>query len=124
MEKKRKQDRRAMMDHNLLTLDFWQDSVTYEGMTTPTGTLGCEVLNISDSIIKKLNDREKPLVFILWGNFARNKAPLITNDRHLIIESAHPSPFSANRGFFGSRPFSRANEFLEKNGQEPVDFSL
>ena len=78
----------------------------------------------TDSIIRKLNDRQKPLVFILWGNFAKAKMPLITNPRHLVITSAHPSPFSANRGFFGSRPFSRANDFLVKNGQTPVDFSL
>lgn len=78
----------------------------------------------TDSIIVKLNEREKPLVFILWGNFAKAKTPLITNERHLVITSPHPSPFSANRGFFGSRPFSRANDFLVKTGQEPVDFSL
>ena len=78
----------------------------------------------TDSIIIKLNEREKPLVFILWGRFAQKKRELITNDRHLIIASPHPSPFSANRGFFGSRPFSRANDFLVRNGQTPVDFSL
>ena len=69
----------------------------------------------TDSVIKVLNEREKPLVFILWGNNARDKKKYITNPNHLVIESAHPSPFSANNGFFGSRPFSRTNEFLEKN---------
>ena len=71
-----------------------------------------------------LNDREKPLVFILRGNFARNKKTLITNERHLIIESAHPSPLSARRGFFGSRPFSKANKFLRDNNIEEIDWEI
>ena len=74
----------------------------------------------TDSVIQKLNEREKPLVFILWGNNAREKKKYITNPQHLIIESAHPSPFSANNGFFGSRPFSRTNEFLKKNKINPI----
>ena len=61
--------------------------------------------NFTDSIIKKLNEKEEPVVFILWGNFAKSKKSLITNPKHLIIESSHPSPFSVNYGFFGSRPF-------------------
>jgi len=69
----------------------------------------------TDEIIRKLNDRKKPIVFILWGNYARSKKILITNKNHFIIESAHPSPLSASRGFFGSKPFSKANDFLEKN---------
>lgn len=77
----------------------------------------------TDYIIKILNKREEPIVFILWGNFAREKKKLITNHHHLIIESAHPSPFSAYNGFFGSKPFSRTNEFLIKNKKEPVDWS-
>ena len=64
------------------------------------------------------------MVFILWGNFARSKKEFITNPKHLIIESTHPSPFSASNGFFGSKPFSKINEFLKKNGIEPIDFSL
>lgn len=78
----------------------------------------------TDRIISLLNDREKPLVFILRGNFARNKKTLITNERHLIIESAHPSPLSARRGFFGSRPFSKANNFLKDNNIEEIDWEI
>lgn len=78
----------------------------------------------TDYIIKKLNEREEPIVFILWGNFARSKKEFITNKRHLVIESAHPSPFSARNGFFGSRPFSRTNEFLIKNNIEPIDWDI
>ena len=74
----------------------------------------------TDEVIRKLNEREKPVVFILWGNNARAKKELITNSRHLVIESAHPSPFSARNGFFGSRPFSKANNFLIKNGINPI----
>lgn len=74
----------------------------------------------TDNIIKYLNEREKPVVFILWGAYARSKKELITNKRHLIIESAHPSPLSASRGFFGSKPFSKCNEFLRNNGYEEI----
>ena len=79
---------------------------------------------LTDAVIRKLNEREKPLVFILWGNFAISKKELITNPNHLILTSPHPSPLSANRGFFGSKPFSKANAFLEQTGQTPIDFSL
>jgi len=74
----------------------------------------------TDNIIRYLNDRNEPIVFILWGSYARSKKELITNKKHFIIESAHPSPLSASRGFFGSRPFSRANDFLIKNGISPI----
>lgn len=74
----------------------------------------------TDNIIKYLNDREKPVVFILWGSYARSKKELITNKRHLIIESAHPSPLSASRGFFGSKPFSKCNVFLKQHGEEEI----
>lgn len=77
----------------------------------------------TDNIIKKLNEREKPMVFILWGGYARSKKQLITNKNHYIIESVHPSPLSAYHGFFGSRPFSKANIFLIKNNIEPIDWS-
>lgn len=76
----------------------------------------------TDSIIKKLNEREKPIVFVLWGSYARSKKELITNKRHLIIESVHPSPLSAHRGFFGSKPFSKINAFLEKNNIEKINW--
>ncbi len=80
--------------------------------------------NFTDSIIKKLNEKEEPVVFILWGNFAKSKKSLITNPKHLIIESSHPSPFSVNYGFFGSRPFSRTNKFLKENGIKEIDWTI
>ena len=78
----------------------------------------------TDHIIELLNQREKPLAFILWGSPARRKKSMITNPRHFIVESPHPSPLSAFRGFFGSKPFSRVNEFLKSTGQEPIDWQL
>lgn len=84
---------------------------------------GWEIL--TDRIIELLNEREEPIVFILWGGNARKKVPLITGKQHCIIEGVHPSPLSANRGgFFGGKFYSRANEFLVANGIEPVDWSL
>ena len=80
--------------------------------------------HFTDRIISLLNEREKPLAFILWGNYARRKKLLITNPKHLIIESAHPSPLSATKGFFGSRPFSRVNEFLIANDETPIDWQI
>jgi uracil-DNA glycosylase len=74
----------------------------------------------TDEVIRKLNERNKPVVFILWGNNARAKKDLITNKKHLVIESAHPSPFSARNGFFGSKPFSKTNDFLIKNNITPI----
>ncbi len=79
---------------------------------------------LTDYIIKTLNNKEEPVVFILWGNFAKEKKVLITNPKHLVITSAHPSPFSANYGFFGSRPFSKTNDFLIKNGITPINWDL
>ena len=78
----------------------------------------------TDSIIKKLNERDKPIVFILWGNFAKSKKELITNPKHLVLTSSHPSPFSVNYGFFGSKPFSKTNEFLRKNGIKEIDWTI
>ena len=91
---------------------------------SPNSHKGMGWEQITDKVIKLLNDREKPVVFILWGANARAKKSLITNPNHLIIESAHPSPFSAYNGFFGSKPFSRTNEFLIKTGQSPIDWQL
>lgn len=84
--------------------------------------LGWEYL--TDNIIKILNKKTTPVVFILWGNFAKEKAKFITNPKHYIITSSHPSPFSARRGFFGSKPFSKTNNFLIKNNMTPIDWSL
>lgn len=74
----------------------------------------------TDAVIKTLSDRREHLVFILWGSYAQGKARLIDPSRHLILRSAHPSPLSASRGFFGNHHFSLANQYLQKNGIEPV----
>ena len=74
----------------------------------------------TDKLISLLNEREKPVVFILWGSYARSKKVLITNSNHHIIESVHPSPLSAYRGFFGSKPFSKTNNFLVEHGIMPI----
>lgn len=84
--------------------------------------MGWEIL--TDKIISLLNDREKPMVFLLWGSHANAKKPLITNSRHLILSTVHPSPLSAYRGFSGCRHFSKANEFLRQNGLDEIDWSL
>ncbi len=78
----------------------------------------------TNHVIEKLNQKETPMVFILWGSYARAKKDLITNPKHLVIESAHPSPFSARNGFFGSKPFSKTNNFLKKNGMHEIDWSI
>lgn len=78
----------------------------------------------TDNVISLLNQREKPLVFILWGANARSKTKLITNPVHKILESAHPSPLSAYNGFFGCRHFSKTNEFLLENGIDQIDWRL
>ena len=78
----------------------------------------------TDQVIKILNDRDTPTVFILWGAYARSKKAFITNKKHLVIESAHPSPFSARNGFFGSKPFSKTNEFLKKNNIKEIDWRI
>ena len=75
-------------------------------------------------VIKALNKKETPVVFILWGNNAISKESLITNPKHFIIKSVHPSPLSASRGFFGSRPFSKTNEFLISTNQKPIDWQI
>ena len=79
----------------------------------------------TDQVIKATNSLPQPIAFVLWGNFAIKKAPLIqTSAPRLVLTSAHPSPLSAYRGFFGSRPFSKINEFFVENGQEPMDWTL
>lgn len=76
----------------------------------------------TDTVISKLNQREEPVIFLLWGNFARSKKELITNNRHKIIESVHPSPLSASRGFFGSKPFSKINTYLKELHKEEIEW--
>lgn len=78
----------------------------------------------TDQVIEALNAKEEPVVFLLWGSHAQSKAALITNPRHHLIKSPHPSPLSAHRGFFGSRPFSRANRFLREAGIGEIDWQL
>lgn len=84
--------------------------------------LGWELF--TDYIIRSLNEKKEPVVFILWGNFAKDKEKYITNKHHLVIKSAHPSPFSANYGFFNSKPFSKTNNFLINNKIKPIDWNL
>lgn len=78
----------------------------------------------TDEVIRKLSDREKPVIFVLWGRPAQKKKQFIDLDRHAVIESPHPSPLSANRGFFGSQPYSKVNDLLKQNGEQPIDFCL
>ena len=78
----------------------------------------------TDAVIKKINEKQTPVVFILWGSYARSKKVLITNPIHLIIESPHPSPFSAYHGFFGSKPFSKTYEFFTKLKIKPIDWNI
>ena len=78
----------------------------------------------TDKVISLLNDREEPIVFILWGKNAQSKVDIIKNPKHYIIKSVHPSPLSVHRGFFGSKPFSKANNFLMSIGKEPIDWQI
>ena len=78
----------------------------------------------TDHVISLLNQRETPLVFMLWGNFAKSKQSLITNPNHLVLTAAHPSPRSAYAGFFGCKHFSKANNFLTAHGVQPIDWSV
>lgn len=78
----------------------------------------------TDRVISLLNEREKPIVFLLWGGNAKQKIPLITNPNHLILTSVHPSPLSAYNGFFGCKHFSKCNEFLAAHGEQPIDWSV
>lgn len=78
----------------------------------------------TDAVMMKLNERETKVVFILWGSYAQQKGAFIDRRRHMVIQSPHPSPFSAHRGFLGSRPFSQANAFLESHGMKSINWSL
>ncbi len=93
-----------------------------EGMANSHAALGWRIF--TDRVITLLNESENPIVFLLWGANAKQKAEMITNKKHLILSSAHPSPLSAHRGFFGSRPFSKINRFLEENGRTPINWRL
>lgn len=78
----------------------------------------------TDAAIRILNEQDRPIVFILWGSPAQKKAQMLNNPKHLILKAPHPSPLSAYRGFFGSRPFSQTNQFLQAHGLEPVDWQI
>jgi uracil-DNA glycosylase len=78
----------------------------------------------TDEVLRVVNAKTERVVFVLWGGYARRKKPLVDRSRHVVIESAHPSPLSAHNGFFGSRPFSRANAALTEAGREPVDWCI
>lgn len=78
----------------------------------------------TDEVIRKLSERKEPVIFVLWGKPAQTKKQLIDLDRHDVIESPHPSPFSANRGFFGSKPYSKVNSLLQSRGEKAIDFCL
>ena len=78
----------------------------------------------TDEVIRKLSEREEPVIFVLWGKPAQKKKRLIDLDKHDVIEAPHPSPLSAKRGFFGSRPYSKVNSLLQSRGQQPIDFCL
>ncbi|MFL0245447.1 uracil-DNA glycosylase [Candidatus Clostridium stratigraminis] len=93
-----------------------------EGQANSHHNMGWEYF--TDKIISLLNDREDPIVFILWGSNAQSKLNIINNPRHYIIKSVHPSPLSAHRGFFGSKPFSKANKFLTSIGKKPIDWQI
>ncbi len=79
---------------------------------------------VTDAVIKALNDREEPVIFLLWGSPARAKKALIKNPKHIILETVHPSPLSAYNGFFGCRHFSKTNALLKKMGKEPIDWQI
>ena len=85
-------------------------------------TLGWETF--TDRVISIANEKDTPVAFILWGAFAQSKEVLITDPKHFVVRSPHPSPLSASRGFFGSRPFSKVNDFLVSTGQDPIDWRL
>ena len=91
---------------------------------TPTSHKDKGWETFTDNVISKINEKTTPVVFILWGSYARNKKMLITNPIHYIIESPHPSPFSARTGFFGSKPFSKTNEFLKSKGIKEINWQV
>ena len=90
----------------------------------PASHAECGWVEFTDGIIELLNKDTRPKVFILWGEYAREKVSLITNPNHMILEAPNPSPLSAANGFYGSKPFSKTNDFLVRNGYEPIDWEL
>ena len=90
----------------------------------PMSHSGIGWMNFTDSVIRILSDQKKHLVFLLWGRFAQEKQPLIDETRHYVLKAAHPSPFSADKGFFGCRHFSKTNDLLDKHGIDPINWAL
>ena len=91
---------------------------------TPASHRGKGWETFTDNVIKELNKKDSPVVFMLWGNFAKSKETLLTNSKHLVLTSAHPSPFSARNGFFGNNHFKQANDYLMENGLTPIDWQI
>ncbi len=100
------------------------NSVLTVRANTPTSHANIRWQYFTDKIISLLNDKCEPVVFILWGNYAKSKKYLITNKQHFILEAAHPSPFSAHSGFFGCKHFSKANRFLKESGIQEIDWQI
>jgi uracil-DNA glycosylase len=90
----------------------------------PNSHSKCGWMDFTDMVIRKISDQKKNVVFLLWGKFAQEKQVLVDETKHLVLKAAHPSPYSANAGFFGCRHFSKTNEYLTKNGIDPVDWKL
>ncbi|MEO2206925.1 uracil-DNA glycosylase [Paenibacillus pabuli] len=90
----------------------------------PNSHQGLGWQKFTDAVIRALNERSEPMVFMLWGSHAQKKGAFIDRDKHLVLESTHPSPLAAHRGFLGSRPFSKANEFLTSKGIQPIDWTI
>ncbi len=115
-------------DYNNGDLTNWQDQgvmLLNTGLTVekdkPNSHKNIGWHTFTDTVIQKLNEKDTPVVFILWGNNAKDKKKFITNSKHLVIESAHPSPFSCQK-FFGSKPFSKTNDFFEKNNMTKINW--
>jgi len=90
----------------------------------PMSHSGIGWMNFTDAVIRTLSEKKENLVFLLWGRFAQEKQPLIDESKHSVLKAAHPSPFSADKGFFGCRHFSKTNELLVKYGKDPIDWNL
>lgn len=119
----------SIPDHGCLTKWAEQGVLMLNTVLTvrahqPNSHRGIGWEEFTDAAIMALNAQERPIVYILWGTPAQRKARMLNNPQHLILKAPHPSPFSAARGFFGSRPFSQTNAFLEEHGLEPIDWQI
>jgi uracil-DNA glycosylase len=107
-------DRGVLLTNSMLTVR--------EGLSSSHAGLGWQ--NFTDAAIAALSKHREGIVFVLWGNYAKSKAPLIDEKKHLIIRGVHPSPRSADKGFFGSKPFSKINDYFTEKGEDPIDWSI